>query len=75
MEFRIQLPGVFRALCARHVYMWSFFRVLAVRLKVELPFPVVMTRCICRILECEKQPGIAGGKVPVEIWDVSGDQA
>lgn len=30
---------------------------------------------ICRILECEKQPGIAGDKVPVEIWDVSGDQA
>eukprot|EP00904_Undaria_pinnatifida_P001123 jgi/Undpi1/11010/HiC_scaffold_30.g13310.m1 len=28
-----------------------------------------------RILECEKQPGITGGKVPVEIWDVSGDQA
>lgn len=28
-----------------------------------------------RILECEKQPGIAGDKVPVEIWDVSGDQA
>ncbi|CAM9908534.1 unnamed protein product [Ectocarpus sp. 13 AM-2016] len=28
-----------------------------------------------RILECEKQPGITGNKVPVEIWDVSGDQA
>ncbi|CAM9329930.1 unnamed protein product [Scytosiphon promiscuus] len=28
-----------------------------------------------RILECEKQPGITGDKVPVEIWDVSGDQA
>ncbi|CAN0367173.1 unnamed protein product, partial [Discosporangium mesarthrocarpum] len=27
-----------------------------------------------RILECEKQPGIAGAKVPVELWDVSGDQ-
>lgn len=27
-----------------------------------------------RILECEKQPGLSGGKVPVEIWDVSGDQ-
>eukprot|EP00903_Cladosiphon_okamuranus_P009289 g8863.t1 len=28
-----------------------------------------------RILECEKQPGITGDKVAVEIWDVSGDQA
>ncbi|CAM9128348.1 unnamed protein product [Ascophyllum nodosum] len=28
-----------------------------------------------RILECEKQPGITGIKVPVEIWDVSGDQS
>ena len=30
---------------------------------------------VARILECEKQPGITGGKIPVEIWDVSGDQA
>jgi hypothetical protein len=25
-----------------------------------------------RILECEKQAGIAGGRVNVELWDVSG---
>ncbi|KAG5193104.1 FAP9, ras superfamily GTPase-like flagellar protein [Tribonema minus] len=28
-----------------------------------------------RILECERQPGIAGGKVMVELWDVSGNMS
>lgn len=41
-------------------------------------FELIVLLCLCiagRILECEKQPGITGGKIPVEIWDVSGDQA
>jgi hypothetical protein len=35
--------------------------------------PMRHTMGVCRILECERQPGIAGGRVPVEIWDVSGN--